>query len=59
MGVAADDRDAEEPLHVPVREEITVEFLELTDGVGDGKQPPGHRGHREVLTRRTSRPAAA
>ena len=51
--------DAEEPLDVAPGEELPVELLELADGVGDGEEPPGLRGHREVLTRRRpGRPAA-
>ena len=39
-------RDAEEPLDVAPREELSVELLELADGVGDREQPPRFRGHR-------------
>ena len=37
--------DAEEPLDIAPDEQIPVELLELADGVGDGEQPPGLRGH--------------
>ena len=51
--------DAEEALDVAPGEERPVELLELADGVGDGEEPPGLRGHREVLTRqRPGRPGA-
>ena len=42
-------------------EELPVEVLELADGVRDGEEPPGLRGHLQVLSaRRTTgrRPAA-
>ena len=42
---------AEEPLHVPPCEQLPVELLELVDGVGDGAEPPGLRGHRRDLQR--------
>ena len=44
--------DAEEPLDVAPGEELPVELLELADGVGDGEQPPGLRGHRRDPQRR-------
>ena len=34
-----------EPLDVAAREQVPVELLELADGVGDGEEPPGLRGH--------------
>ena len=45
------------PLDVARREQGPVERLELADGVGDGEEPPGPRGHRagpqrQVATRR-------
>ena len=39
-------RHAEEPLDVAQGDQGPVEVLELADGVGDGEQPPGLRGHR-------------
>ena len=38
-------RHPEEPLDVAPGEELLVEVLELADGIGDGEQPPGLRGH--------------
>ena len=49
--------DAEEPFDVAPREELPVEVLELTDGVGDGEQPPGLRGHRAAPQRQVATPA--
>ena len=46
MSAAAHLADAEEPLDVAPREEWPVELLKLADGVGDGEEPPGLRGHR-------------
>ena len=43
----ADLADAEELLDVAPGEQRPVERLELADGVGDGEEPPGLRGHRE------------
>ena len=42
--------DAEEPLDVAPREEWPVDLLELADGVGDAEEPPGLRGHLQVLS---------
>ena len=39
-------RDAEELLEIAAGEEVAVERVELTDGVGDGEEPPGRGGHR-------------
>ena len=39
-------RHAEEPFDIAPGEQGPVELLELADGVGDGQQPPGLRGHR-------------
>ena len=49
----ADLGDAEEPFDVAPGEELPVELLELADGVGDGEQPPGLRGHRAGPQRQT------
>ena len=45
-------RHAEEPFHVAPREQGPVELLELADGVRDGEEPPGLRGHLQVLSAR-------
>ena len=38
-------RDAEERFEVAAGEERPVERVELRDGVGEGEDPPGSRGH--------------
>ena len=42
-------RDPEQPLHVAPREQVPVQGLELADGVGDGKEPPGRGRHQAGL----------
>ena len=49
----ADLGDAEEVLDVAPGEQGPVELLELADGVGDGEEPPGFRGHRAGPHRQT------
>ena len=39
-------RHPEQPLHVPARQQIPVQRLELPDGVRDGEEPPGLGGHQ-------------
>ena len=49
QGGGAARRDAEEPVEIAAGEEGAVQRRELADGVGDGEQPAGLRGHPSTL----------